>query len=42
MVGLDYIKRRLVISDNPAENDYLMSYYAPKFLLLIKNAKLDD
>ena len=38
--SFDFISKNLVLSDNPAENDYLISYYSPKFIWLMKDLVL--
>lgn len=38
--SFDFIASRLILSDNPAENEYLISYYAPKLIWLLKDLSL--
>ena len=35
--SFDFISKNLILSENPAENDYLISYYSPKLIWLMKN-----
>jgi hypothetical protein len=40
MSSFDFISNRFILSDNPAENEYLISYYAPKLIWLAKDINL--
>lgn len=40
--SFECISKQLVISENAMENDYLLSYYAPKLIWMVKDFALPD
>lgn len=39
---LDFIPKFIQLSQDPSENEYSLSYYAPKFIWLIKDFDIRD
>lgn len=40
MSSFDFIANRFILSEDPAENEYLISYYAPKLIWLLRDLPL--
>ena len=38
--SFDFISKTLILSENPVENDYLISYYSPKLIWLMKDTNI--